>query len=162
MLPTLASIRRNAGAADRDTGYQVMSFSPMIDRRLKTLIVVYLWAALVEDTVIFALAWLEPDLWFRLFHASVPAGLEVALLRRSAGQWAAFALAQAITLRRWKKEPMWLAVAAGVRFSDLFTDISYILAVPSLTTLGWLLLAPPAFLNLVGVIIFLRGYRQLR
>jgi hypothetical protein len=132
----------------------------MIERRLKTVIVIYLWAALVEDTVIFVMAWLAPDTWFRIFHAGVPAGLEIALLRRSAGQWAAFALAQAITLWRWPKDPAWLAVSAGVRFSDLFTDVSYILAVPSLTTLGWIVLVPPPFLNLVGVVIMLRGYRQ--
>ena len=123
----------------------------MIDRRLKTLIVIYLSLATVEDTVIFLLAWLAPDLWFRLFHAGVPAGL---------GQWAAFALAQAITLWRWPKNPVWLAVSAGIRFSDLFTDVSYILAVPSLTPLGWMLLTPPPFLNAIGVVILLRGYRQ--
>ena len=133
----------------------------MIDGRLKTVIVIYLWAALAEDTVIFVLAWLAPEIWFRIFHAGVPAGLENALLRRSAGQWAAFALAQAITLWRWPKDPVWLAVSAGVRFSDLFTDVSYILAVPSLTPLGWLLLVPPPFLNLLGVVIMLRGYRQM-
>jgi hypothetical protein len=132
----------------------------MIDRRLKTLIVIYLSLATVEDTVIFLLAWLAPDLWFRLFHAGVPAGLETALLRRSAGQWAAFALAQAITLWRWPKDPVWLAVSADIRFSDLFTDVSYILAVPSLTTLGWMLLTPPPFLNAIGVLILMRGYRQ--
>ncbi len=134
----------------------------MIQGRLRTLIVVYLWGALIEDTVIFVLAWVAPDIWFRLFHDGLSSGLENALLRRSAGQWAAFALAQAITLWRWKKDPVWLAVAAGVRFSDLFTDISYILAVPSLTTIGWMLLVPPPFLNLLGVVIFLRGYRQAR
>jgi hypothetical protein len=107
----------------------------MIERRLKTVIVIYLWAALVEDTALFVMAWIAPDIWFRVFHAGVPAGLENALLRRSAGQWAAFALAQAVTLWRWPKEPVWLAVSAGVRFSDLFTDVSYIVAVPSLTTL---------------------------
>ena len=90
----------------------------MIERRLQILIVIYLWVALVEDTVLFVMAWIAPDIWFRLFHASVAAGLEIALLRRSAGQWAAFALAQAITLWRWRKEPVWLAVSAGVRFSD--------------------------------------------
>ena len=132
----------------------------MIERRLKTFIYVYLVAALVEDTVLFVLAWLTPELWFRLLHASAPAGLEIALLRRSAGQWAAFALAQAIALWRWRKDAVWLAVAAGVRFSDLFTDVSYVLAVPSLTTLGWILLLPPPVLNLVGVVIMLRGYRQ--
>ena len=134
----------------------------VVERRLKTVIVIYLWAALLEDTVLFVLAWLVPELWFRLLHAGVPAGLENALLRRSAGQWAAFALAQAITLWRWRKDPVWLAVSAGVRFSDLFTDVSYILAVPSLTTLGWILLVPPPFLNLAGVVIMLFGYRQAR
>src|SRR4051812_16069585 len=134
----------------------------MIDRRLRTLIVMYLSLATVEDTVLFVLSWIAPDIWFRLFHAGVAAGLETALLRRSAGQWAAFALAQAITLVRWRKDPVWLAVSAGIRFSDLFTDISYILAVPSLTTIGWIVLTPPPFLNAVGVAIMLRGYRQSR
>jgi len=55
-----------------------------------------------------------------------------------------------------------LAVTAGVRFSDLFTDVSYILAAPSLTTLGWALLTPPPVLNLVGVVIMLWGYNQMQ
>lgn len=122
----------------------------------------YLWAALVEDTLLFLMVWFAPDLWFRVFHHVAATGLETALLRRSGGQWVAFALAQAITLWRWRKNPAWLAVAAGVRFSDLFTDISYILAVPSLTTLGWILLLPPPFLNFLGVVIMLRGYEQAR
>jgi hypothetical protein len=134
----------------------------MIGRPLKTLIVFYLWVALVEDTVLFLMSWLAPDIWFQTFHGVAPTGLEVAFLRRSAGQWAAFALAQAITLWRWRKEPVWLAVAAGVRFSDLFTDFSYVVAVPSLTRLGWIFLLPPPFLNLAGVVIMLRGYKQAR
>jgi hypothetical protein len=127
---------------------------------LRIAVLAYLWAALAEDTVLFVLAWIAQDLWFRLLHAGTPAGLEIALLRRSAGQWAAFALAQAIVLWRWRKQPEWLAVAAGLRFSDLFTDMSYILAVPALTSLGWIVLLPPPLLNLVGVVIMLRGYRQ--
>jgi hypothetical protein len=133
----------------------------MIERRLRIVILIYLWVALVEDSALFLMAWLDPDVWFRIFHASQPSALEVAFLRRSAGQWAAFALAQGITLWRWKKKPVWLAVTAGVRFSDLFTDLSYILAAPTLTTAGWLLLTPPAFLNLIGVVIMLRGYREV-
>jgi hypothetical protein len=133
----------------------------MIERRLKSLILIYLWVALAEDTFLSLMAWLAPDLWFRVFHASGPGTpLEVAFLRRSAGQWAAFALAQAITLWRWRWDPVWLVVTAGVRFSDLFTDISYIVAAPSLTTIGLLLLLPPPLLNLVGVVIMLGGYRQ--
>ena len=134
----------------------------MIERRLRVLILLFLWVALVEDTFLFVVAWVAPALWFRMFHASVPTGLETAFLRRSAGQWAAFALVQAITLWRWKKDPIWLVVVAAVRFSDLFTDMSYVLSVPSLTALGWVCLLPPPLLNLVGVVIMLKGYQQLR
>lgn len=133
-----------------------------IHRRLRIAIFIYLWAALLEDTSLFLMAWLWPDLWFRVFHGGAPSGLEVALLRRAAGQWAAFALAQGITLSYWKKNPVWLVIVAGVRFSDLFTDISYILAVPSLTTLGWVCLLPPPLLNLIGVVIMVRGYKETK
>jgi hypothetical protein len=134
----------------------------VMGRRLRILILIYLWAALVEDTLLFLMAWFAPDLWFQVFHGMAPGGLEIAFLRRSAGQWAAFSLGQAITLWRWRKNPVWLAVEAGIRFSDLFTDLSYIVAVPSLTTLGWALLLPPPVLNLIGVVIMLRGYEQAR
>ena len=134
----------------------------MITRPLKILILIYLWAALLEDTSLFVIAWLAPDLWFRLLHGVPATALDIAFLRRSAGQWAAFALAQGITLSSWKKAPVWLAVVAGVRFSDLFTDISYVLSAPSLTTLGWICLIPPPLLNLLGVIIMLRGYHEAR
>ena len=135
---------------------------PRIERRLKIVILIYLWAALLEDTSLFLIAWLAPNLWFRLLHGVAPAGLEVAFLRRTAGQWAAFALAQGIALWCWRRTPIWLVIVAGVRFSDLFTDISYVLAVPSLTTLGWICLLPPPLLNLVGVVIMLRGYQEAR
>jgi hypothetical protein len=132
----------------------------MIKQPLKALILIFLWGALLEDTIIFLMSWLAPDLWFWLFHNTAPASLDVAFLRRSGGQWAAFALAQAIALSRWRQQPVWLPIVAGVRFSDLFTDVSYILAVPSLTILGWCVLLPPPFLNFIGVVIMLWGYRQ--
>ena len=134
----------------------------MTERRLRIAILIYLWAALFEDTSLVLMAWLLPDTWFRFFHGVAPAGLEIAFLRRSAGQWAAFALAQGIALWCWRKDPVWLVIVAGVRFSDLFTDLSYILAVPSLTALGWACLLPPPLLNLVGVMIMLRGYKDAR
>jgi hypothetical protein len=134
----------------------------VIGRRLKAVILIYLWAALLEDTILFLMAWLAPNLWFQAFHGAFPTGLETAFLRRSAGQWAAFALVQAITLYYWRKNPVWLAVEAGARFSDLFTDISYVVTAPSLTPLGWALLLPPPALNFIGVVIMLRGYEQAR
>ena len=150
---------RESTGQDQTRGLSLVRALYVIGRRLKILILIYLWAALVEDTLLFLMAWLQPDLWFRLFHGTVPAGYDIAFLRRSAGQWAAFALAQGIALWRWKKSPVWLVIVAGVRFSDLFTDISYVLAVPSLTAFGWLCLLPPPLLNLAGVVIMLRGYR---
>jgi len=58
---------------------------------------------------------------------------------------------------------VWLAVEAGVRFSDLFTDVSYIMGSrPDLTMMGWMFFVPPFFLNLLGVVIMLRGYQQAR
>ena len=138
-----------------------MSSTAVIERPLRFAILIYLWVALLEDTSLFLIAWLLPDVWFRYLHGVAPVGLDIAFLRRSAGQWAAFALAQGITLRCWKKEPVWLVIVAGVRFSDLFTDISYVLAVPSLTTLGWVCLLPPPLLNLIGVVIMLRGYKVI-
>jgi hypothetical protein len=134
----------------------------VIKQPLKALILIFLWGALLEDTIIFVMSWLAPDVWFWLFHDAAPASLDVAFLRRSGGQWAAFALAQGIALWRWRKQPIWLPIVAGVRFSDLFTDVSYMLAVPSLTTLGWCVLIPLPFLNFIGVVILLRGYRQAR
>lgn len=128
-------------------------------RRLFVFAMIYLWGALALDTVITVLAWTEPGLWFRLFHKSAPSDMEIALLRRSAGQWAMFAVAQALTLALWRKRPEWLAIAAGVRFSDLATDLSYILAAPAMTRLGWACLLPPAPLNLIGFLVLLRCYR---
>ncbi len=132
----------------------------MIERRLKAFILFYLWWALIEDSLIFLMAWVSPQLWFRVFHSTIPNPLEIALLRRSSGQWLAFALAQAITLWRFREHPVWLAVAAGIRFSDLFTDICYILSIPTINFIGYALLLPPALLNLIGVIILLRGFKQ--
>jgi hypothetical protein len=134
----------------------------LITRALRILILIYLWVALIEDSGLFVLSWLMPHLWFHHFNGTAAMGLDNALLRRSGGQWLAFALAQGITLWRWKKEPVWLAVEAGVRFSDLFTDVSYIIASrPDLTTMGWVFFVPPFFLNLLGVVIMLRGYQQI-
>jgi len=127
---------------------------------LTALVLLFLWGALIEDATIFALSWLAPDLWFRVFHHLEPAGLEVALLRRAGGQWAAFALVQAIALWQWRSRPAWLLVVAGARVSDLFTDLSYVAAAPSLTPAGWALLLPPPLLNAVFVVVMVLAWRR--
>ena len=128
---------------------------------LKALVLLFLCGSLVEDSVIAVLAWAAPDLWFQLFHHADPVDLDVALLRRAAGQWGAFAVVQAIALWRWKHQPLWLIAVAGARISDLLTDISYIVAVPSLTSLGWTLLLPPPFLNAAFIVVTALAYRQM-
>jgi len=134
----------------------------MIPRPLKIAILMFLYVATLEDSLIFLMSWLAPDLWFRLFHGTLPAGLETAFLRRSGGQWLAFAIVQGIAIQRWRRAPIWLVVVAAVRFSDLFTDIFYVVsAAPSLTTLGWTCLLPPTLLNAIGVVIMIWGYRLL-
>jgi hypothetical protein len=133
----------------------------MLTQPLKAFVLLFLAGALVEDATIFVLAWVVPEVWFRWFHHAQPAGLETALLRRAAGQWAAFAIVQAIALLRWRVQPLWLLVVAGLRASDLLTDLSYIAAVPSLTTLGWALLTPPAFLNAAFIVTMTLAYRRL-
>jgi hypothetical protein len=122
------------------------------------LAVLYLIGAFCLDASIFVLAWIWPELWFQLFHDKLPTALEVALLRRSAGQWAAFAIVQAITLACWRKHPVWLAVGAGARFSDLATDLSYLISVPNLTGWGWVAFLPPAPLNLLGFFLLMKCY----
>ena len=127
---------------------------------LEALVLLFLCGSLVEDSVIAVLAWAAPDLWFQLFHHADPVDLDVALLRRAAGQWAAFAVVQAIALWRWKRQPLWLIAVAGARISDLLTDVSYIVAVPSLTSLGWTLLLLPPFLNAAFIVVMALAYRQ--
>ena len=132
----------------------------MVTTPVKALLLLFLCGALVEDATIFALSWIRPELWFQLLHHADPAGFDVALLRRAGGQWAAFALVQAIALLRWRTQPLWLVIVAGARISDLFTDLSYIAAVPSLTPFGWLALVPPAFLNLAFAVTMMVAWRQ--
>ena len=133
----------------------------MIKKPIRALMLLFLWGALLEDAAIFAVAWWWPDLWFHLFHHTDPLGFDVALLRRAGGQWAAFALVQAIALVRWRARPLWLVIVAGARISDLFTDLSYIAAVPSLTPFGWAALVPPAFLNLAFAATMIVAWQQM-
>lgn len=132
----------------------------MIQQRLGLVLNIVLAAVTLEDTLLFLMAWLAPDLWFRVFHHSSPSVLEVAFLRRSAGQWLAFAVGQSITLAVWRKQPMWLAITAGLRFSDFFTDLSYVLSAPALTAAGYACLLPPPLLNAIFFGLLLWQYRR--
>jgi hypothetical protein len=126
------------------------------DRVVVALTLAYLWGGLGLDLVIAVLAWTDPQQWFSFFHGSTGQGLEIALLRRAAGQWAAFAVAQALALLFFRRYPVWLAIMAGIRLSDTLTDLFYMLSAQPLTPHGWLVLAPLPLVNLAGVFLLLR------
>lgn len=132
------------------------------NRFIITLTLAYLWGGLALDLVLSVLAWTAPQLWFSFFHDSAPQGLELALLRRAAGQWTAFTLAQALALILFRKKSVWLPIMAGIRLSDAFTDLFYMLSAQAMTTRGWLILAPLPLINVAGVFLLLRCYALLK
>jgi hypothetical protein len=99
-----------------------------------------------------------PDLWFKVFHGvgyDDPQGF----LRRCGANWAAFALCQAIAVFRWKKDRMWLAIVAGARLSDIFTDVTYVLVARDTTWFAKATLAPTSLANLLIGLQLIRAYR---
>jgi len=100
---------------------------------------------IVLDVVIFTVAFFFPDLWTKIFHGEVYVE-SYGLLRRTASLWAAFALFQTIALFKWKKNYIWLALVAGLRFSEIFSDWVYLGFCQSATLFAWLALSisPPA------------------
>ena len=123
---------------------------------------IYLSVALAEDTLLFLMSGSRPICGSASFMRQRPPASTLHGCGVPEANGPHLPWFRPSTLWRWRKELVWLAVTAGARFSDLFTDVSYILTVPSLTTLGWILLLPPPVLNLVGVVILLRGYYQAR
>ncbi|MFC2091551.1 hypothetical protein ACFLTD_02130, partial [Elusimicrobiota bacterium] len=94
-----------------------------------------LFALIVFDVVISVTGFFFPYLWFEIFHGVLyddPQGF----LRRCAANWLAFALVQLIAYINWEKKPYWLAVVAGVRFSDIFTDWIYLWFSADITSFG--------------------------
>ena len=68
-------------------------------------------------------------------------------LRRCGANWGAFLLLQVIALWRWQRDATWLAVIAGVRLSDIFTDWTYLATSETVTTMGAVSLVAPGFIN---------------
>jgi hypothetical protein len=111
----------------------------------------------VLDIVLSTIAICYPETWFRIFH-----GVEYVdpqgLLRRTGALWVAFTLFQAVALFRWEKQPYWLAVVAGIRLTELFSDWTYLYFAQNITTYGriGLLIAPPG--NLLFGWYLIRSY----
>jgi hypothetical protein len=122
-----------------------------------------LTALVLLDATLVVWAFAFPDLWFRAFHG-VESGsaLSELFLRRCGANWAAFLLLQAIAWRRWRADPVWLVVVAGVRLSDIFTDATYAVLSPDPTWFSWATLPLMGLVNLLLGLFLLASYRRLR
>lgn len=112
----------------------------------------------VFDVTLTVWAFAFPGLWFKALHGT---GYEdpQGFLRRCGANWAAFALCQVIAAVRWRKAPVWIAVVAGCRLSDIFTDVTYVIVAHDTTWFAKATLAPMSLLNLLLGIALLRAYR---
>jgi hypothetical protein len=125
------------------------------DRQTHALLV----ALVVFDVALTVWAFAFPDLWYRAFHGTAyddPQGL----LRRCGANWAAFAVVQAVAAARWRADRMWLAVVAGVRLSDIFTDATYVVVARDTTWFAHSTLAPMSAINLLIGLALIRAYRR--
>ena len=113
------------------------------------------------DVTISIGAFFFPDLWFRIFHG-VPYNDPQGFLRRCGANWGAFALFQIIALVKWKKRPYWLAIVAGIRFSDIFTDWTYLFFSSDITMFGRVSLFAVSPLNVLFGLYFLYAFGKLR
>jgi hypothetical protein len=96
------------------------------------------------DVILSATCLIRPDLWYRYIHGAEyvdPQGL----ILRTGAVWAAFSLFQLIARFKWEVQPLWLAVIAGIRLTEVFSDWTYLWVAEDLTTFGWfgLFVNPP-------------------
>jgi hypothetical protein len=127
----------------------------------RTQINVFLVFLILLDVVLSTVALAFPEFWSQSMYGMPyvdPAGL----LRRTGALWVAFTLLQAIALFRWQHQPYWLPLIAGVRFTELFSDWTTLIAAQQTTTLATLalLIAPPA--NLVFGLILIATYKRMQ
>ena len=104
-----------------------------------------------------------PELWFDLFHTNSGASEKAyLLLKRCGANWGAFAVVQAVAFVRWREESFWLAVVAGVRLSDVFTDPVYVIFAGDPSWFAVVNLPVMGVINLGLGVFFLRSYLELR
>lgn len=132
----------------------------MLSPKVRTLVNLLLLFLIVKDIILFTLCFWFPDVWFKIFH-NAPYVDPQGLLQRTGAVWLAFTLLQIIALLRWKKQPFWLTVIAGVRLTEIFSDWVYIYVASSMTWFGrlGLFVAPPG--NLAFGCFLIWVYHQM-
>jgi hypothetical protein len=125
----------------------------MNKKAVDALLFVLIFLDVLYDVVIF----FSPETWFRIMHGAPYIDPE-GLLRRTAAGWAAFALWQIIALLRWKKNPHWLMLVAGIRWTEIFTDWVYLYCAHNITSVGRLGLLSATPVNILCGWFFYRSY----
>src|SRR5262245_3888292 len=129
----------------------------MNKKTVDVLLVLLILMDIVYDVVIFG----SPQTWFRVMHG-VPLVDPEGLMRRMAAGWAAFVLWQTIALIKWKKGPHWLMLVAGIRWTEIFADWTYVYFAQDITTIGRLGLLAAGPINLLCGWFFYRSYFRAR
>jgi hypothetical protein len=134
----------------------------MTERRRRAIHLVLSFLVLL-DAALVVWAFALPDLWFWAFHGSAEAPeLALLFLERCGANWAAFLLFQAVAWKRWRSEPAWLAIVAGIRWSDIFTDPTYALLSIERTWFSIATLPAMGVANLLLGWFLWSSYRTLR
>lgn len=129
---------------------------PALPRQVSQLLVFLI----VVDLVLCMVGFGWPELWFYLMHGAPPIDPQ-RFLQRTAAAWAAFLVLEVVAYARFRREPAWLAVIAGVRLSDMFTDCTHALLAPDMTWFGTLCLLSASPFNLLAGLFLLRAHRRL-
>lgn len=120
-----------------------------------------LLALIVFDLVLPALVFFAPGMWTRMLHG-VPLDDPMGLLHRLGAGWAAFAFWQIVAYFSWEREPGWLAVVAGIRWTETWADWVYLWfahLAHHATTSAWISLGLASPVNLLLGWYFWRAYR---
>lgn len=120
---------------------------------ISPLLVVLILLDLVYISVIFP----RPDMWSHFMHGAAYVDPE-GLLRRIGAVWASFALFHFIALIKWRQHPHWLMIVAGMRFSEIFADWTYVYYAHDMTHLGRLGLLSAGPVNLLCALFFFKAY----
>jgi len=113
------------------------------------------------DLLLVLWAFFLPDLWFWAFH-----GVERVdpqnLLQRMGANWAAFFLMQLLATLNWRRAPRWILIVAGVRLSDIFTDVTCVIACDDATWFAWATLPLMSLLNLLMGLWLIKAWKRCR
>jgi hypothetical protein len=142
------------GSARRRPGRAPAAVKPIVVHAL-------LGYLIVLDLALATWALVLPGTWFAVMYG-LPYDDPAGLLRRTGAVWVAFLLLQGIALVRWRRAPYWLALIAGVRLTELFSDLTTLAVARQVTWFAWATLPAATISNLVFGMVLIRWYRQLQ